>query len=309
MTTIWILPSRSDPESEAIARLLDAAGEQTAGAWDDPRVERIRAQGGTIYAIEREDWPAWTGRHTPEYTDCAAVVICIDHHSPGDPGYGQAPTQFLHASSIGQVIAELARLGVLPLEQHRRCDYGCEAGDIRYGQPGGWEVVTQGHDGPEGQYYWCASVPHDLVLTAAADHCLGAAYQGECPGVEPDGLMRWRAASRAAYQRRSVEAVLADVEATTAALRDAQPIGLSEDTISVADMRREPPYPELPEAAARAGRGYISGPLIGPDGRRKYTCSGSPEQVRAFMSIWAPDHGIVGIYGDPARGFAGGYAD
>lgn len=29
--------------------------------------------------------------------------------------------------------------------------------------------------------------------------------------------------------------------------------------------------------------------------------------VRAWMAQWAPSHGIVGVYGDPARGFAGGY--
>ena len=60
-------------------------------------------------------------------------------------------------------------------------------------------------------------------------------------------------------------------------------------------------------SSVREGIGYVSGPLSGPDGRRKYTCSGDSEQVRAFIDAWAPAQGLVGVYGDPARGFAGGY--
>jgi hypothetical protein len=37
-------------------------------------------------------------------------------------------------------------------------------------------------------------IPQRYVLAAAADHCLAAAYRGECPGVDPDALMRWRVA-------------------------------------------------------------------------------------------------------------------
>jgi hypothetical protein len=29
-------------------------------------------------------------------------------------------------------------------------------------------------------------IPRRYVLAAAADHCLTAAYRGECPGVDPD---------------------------------------------------------------------------------------------------------------------------
>lgn len=44
------------------------------------------------------------------------------------------------------------------------------------------------------------------------------------------------------------------------------------------------------------------------EGRIKVVCqSGSPEQIRAFMEAWAPANGLIDIYGDPARDFAGGY--
>ena len=32
----------------------------------------------------------------------------------------------------------------------------------------------------------------------------------------------------------------------------------------------------------------------------------TPEQISAFMS-WGPSNGLTDIYGDPQRGFAGGY--
>lgn len=44
------------------------------------------------------------------------------------------------------------------------------------------------------------------------------------------------------------------------------------------------------------------------DGRRKVVLGGctTPEIVRAFIASWARQ-GLTGIYGDPERGFAGGY--
>src|SRR5690606_39073597 len=65
---------------------------------------------------------------------------------------------------------------------------------------------------------------------------------------------------------------------------------------------------ELPEAAAREGVAFLS-LVTNRDGRRKVVLGGytKPETVRAFMTEWGPALGLVDIYGDPARGFAGGY--
>ena len=103
--------------------------------------------------------------------------------------------------------------------------------------------------------------------------------------------------------------MLADVAAAMIALREAPTLILAEGVPALRDLRRPVPVPELPEAAARLGVGYVSGPLRdrngGPD---KFTCSGTPAQVRAWMECWAPVR-LTGIYGDPERGFAGGYAE
>jgi hypothetical protein len=253
--------------------------------------------------------------------------VIIDHHRPGDPDYGRPPAEFLAASSIGQVIIALDRLGMEPW----------------------WNLTDTGRA--------------DVMLTAAADHCLGAAYRGECPGVDPDELMRWRISTRAAHQGRSESEILGDVERAREALREApvEILGLEVDPesyepdpyhpIACRDMRalrcwerrevdgggemtavletriatsdpwdrsllaargevswpRGGGVPELPEAAAREGRCFISS-ITDRDGRVKVVCqAGSPEQIHAFLDQWAPIHGLVDTYGDPARGFAGGY--
>ncbi len=95
------------------------------------------------------------------------------------------------------------------------------------------------------------AVPRDVMLIAAADHCLAAAYRGECPGVDPDALMRWRAESRAAFQRRPVEAVLADIAAATERLRAAR------GSDGIADLGNST-VPEAPEAACRAGIPFLA---------------------------------------------------
>jgi hypothetical protein len=142
------------------------------------------------------------------------------------------------------------------------------------------------------------------VLAAAADHCLAAAYRGECHGVDPDALMRWRIAMRACHQWRSEAEVLADVERARAALRAAPRLHLAPD-VDVVDMRGQN-VPELPEAAVREDTCFIAD-MTDCDGRTKIVCqAGSPAQIRAFQA-WAKAHGLVDVYGDPARGFSGGY--
>lgn len=325
MTRLWILGA-SDPEMEAIEALLREAGEEVQYACG-PDGRRVHpggayratlpavAPGTTIYLVECDGT-------RPE----GAEVIVIDHHRPGDPGYGRQPEDFLPASSLGQVIAELARLGSLP-PQARWHRWPLSAGEpgtwLLRGYRGLWSVAeavadVRGH---------CREVyiPTEVLLAAAADHCLAAAYRGECPGVYPDQLMRWRAESRARFQGRSVEAVLDDIERAREALRAAPRLPLAilreddwirdeldaanadfEEQVTVADLRGQD-VPELPEAAAREGRAFLA-TVRERDGRQKVVLqAATPDQVRVFVDCWAREEGLVDIYGDPARGFAGGY--
>src|SRR5690606_22285652 len=120
-------------------------------------------------------------------------------------------------------IAELARLGRLPRWHSARMVPGDGAGAYVLHAwapaPAWWDDELgewRGGDTPPPS--WTVSVPQSdyrvipqsYVFAAAADHCLAAAYRGECPGVDPDALMRWRVAVRAAHQGRPVDELLDD---------------------------------------------------------------------------------------------------
>lgn len=333
----------SDPEMEAIENLLRGAGVAVVYAT----VDGVRVHPGNAYSPEctwhdpSDDPYEWDEIVTVECCPTTRVSTRIDHHREGDPGFGRPPSEFLTASSLGQVISWLARIGRFPR---------VGVGGVSTRSPGEiWQMSTDA--------MWCVCVaseygaqpidvviPHDLVLTAAADHCLGAAYRGECYGVDPDTLLRWRVSSRARHQHRvdsergtakgdvsHYEVLIRErIAAARLALETAPRIPLVQvweadhaydhdwsrsvcdgcswiDDLYVADMRRDTPVDELVEAATRDGVSYIAGPFVGPDGRRKFTASGPSEVIEAFMTYWAPRNGLTGIYGDPARGFAGGY--
>lgn len=289
---IWVLGA-SDPEMTAIETLLRDYGEHVVHAIraDGQRVHPGNAYADGITANVGSDLLDAGGFLAVHYVvvecgvrslyGCAPTVI-IDHHRPGDAGYGRPPAEFLSASSIGQVIAELARL--------------------------------RGDD-PEDAL---RSASTDVILCAAADHCLAAAYRGECPGVDPDALMRWRVSSRAAFQGRTEAEILADIDAARKRLREAVtrverewPMGggVVEHHLPdapYADLRGQPTVPELPEAACREGIPFLAD-VTERDGRRKCVLqAASADLVSHFMSgeIVA---GLTDIYGDPARGIAGGY--
>jgi len=374
---IWVLGT-SDPEMEAIEALLRECGQAVTYASIDGRrvtpAEAYRSNqrfhsGATFVRVEC----SWEGAEGP---------IC-DHHNPGDPGYGRAPEAFFEASSIGQVVDLMSSSGIdipmwqqwAPMSRHSRDDIP-EPG-LRTHRIGTMDVRLACVAGPEMRWIDLGSVastdemstrivsaamrvpkvmrivPPQILMTAAADHCLAAAYRGACRGVDPDELMRWRAESRAKFQNRHPQAVLADVSVAVVALMAAPEVvlevtpgghcggesgscgcrsggygyGYGGDTgggngdcycdcigcaagdhyVLARDMRGVH-VPELPEASARLGMCFISDGLPGRDGRVKVVCqSGSPEQIDAFMRVFGPSIGLVDIYGDPARGFAGGY--
>jgi hypothetical protein len=306
MKRIWILGA-PDPEMELIEHILRRAEEDVAYAT----IAGARVRADDAYLADgarRRPWDADVPVSSSPMilVECAFTspprgdegeIVVIDHHRPGDPGYGRPPAEYLSASSIGQVASLLWRCSLCGavLDLHDRS--GPDGDPIR----GFDSTIDLWPDHRPSR-----ALADEIMLAAAADHCLAAAYRGECPGVEPDALMRWRAYSRARFQKRPVGAVLVDIERARAALREAPELVLGPG-ITARNMIGQK-VAELPEASAREGLCFVSEGLPSPDGRAKVVCqSGSPEQIRAFMDAWAPAHGLVDIYGDPARGFAGGY--
>lgn len=237
MTIVAILGADT-PKMQAIEGLLTEAGVPFVyGLHGGERVRSATAYrtdglsgdippGAEVWVVEG-DGPAVNALREAGHT-----VVTIDHHRPGDPGYGRPPAEFLPASSIGQILVLMRKM--LP-EHWPRAEMGSGFGEDEaylsgpYGEErtsprktyfdrddfddvgapwslgsmdeGDWYSLEDdgtwwlhwGEGGCDvGSYYYAAAIPHDLVLAAAADYCLAAAIRGECPGVDPDDLMRWR---------------------------------------------------------------------------------------------------------------------
>ena len=188
MSRLWILGA-PDPEMEAIERLLRECGETVVYAAD-ARGERVTAATAyrsqrpevhdgmvdLVYAVEcGGDWfgapNTLAASATPE-DGMLVGCVRIDHHRPGDPGYGRPPSEFLAASSIGQVIRELARLRRLRFRPLTKVPGAYPGGSFILRDWEGFGAAWLISDGAA----WRVVPPH-LVLTGAADHCLGAAYR------------------------------------------------------------------------------------------------------------------------------------
>lgn len=328
MGAVFILGA-PDPEMERIEALLLASGQRVVHAKSGGK----RCHPGNAYKADPVD------AKLPIVIECQPQfchpVLRIDHHRPGDPGHGVVPAWFLPGSSIGQTISWLAVRGLLPgdwrtvfLSQPRTAAEGI-GGMVHRGDTG-W-IVRSATD--TGLRAWKV-IPEDLVLAAAADHCPAAAYAGRCPGVDWLALKMWRVATRAKFQGRGEDEILADVDRAMRRVNAAPGILLSGCLVGrsmyehapnsryscdacdgdrfIVDLRGQV-IPELPEALMLARRAALAGPLTDRDGRRKVVLLGAGEgtasgsgPVNAFFD-WAKKQGLVDAYGDPARGYAGAY--
>lgn len=247
------------------------------GAYDPEmrEIEQVLREQGLPFAVATEAGrPVGTrnanhatgidGDHKiiPSDTDCLVFVECrvlglnpgliIDHHSPGDPGYGLPPERYMEGSSLGQLLAHLGRA---PSYRQR--------------------------------------------LIAAGDHCLAHAYKGNCPGVDPSDLFALRVETRAEFQNTTPKAISDAIYAAKQALETAETIPLGDTQLPF--LTNLPP--ETDEASARWGLDYIRMIREGCGGHKVGLRSTRPELVEAFMQ----ECGLKDVYGDPIRGFAGGY--
>lgn len=191
----------------------------------------------------------------------------VDHHRAGDPGYGASPEHFWEASSIGQLYRLLTHVYWVDVEVANAA-----FGEERY-------------------------------LVAASDHCPGHAFQGRCPGVDIAALKAMRAANSAAFNKMEPEVWLQTVEASIAKLRAFPTAELEGHVYAIAS--------EDIELGNHAQ--LISGIPM------EYTMAGSPRDPRvkvgllggepALIAAWMASKvgSLVDIYGDPARGYCGGY--
>lgn len=248
-----------DPEMVEIERIVRSRGVCVYARTSGRRVHPANA-----YAADPIVMP---NGYTPVFVECAPRrgrpngSIVVDHHQPGDPGYGRKPAEFMAASSVGQV---LRLLGIEP-------------------------DLTQ-------------------RFIAAADHCLGAAYRGLCPGIDPLSLREWRTRTRAKHQGRTPAAVRADQNASIAAIMDAPRAEVGIWTFR--DVRGQN-LPELAEGSAICGEGVLYATFDRRSQRTKVGVLNGPTEAIAAWLDWARSAAsrLRDAYGDPARGYAGAYLD
>lgn len=301
---IRVITGANDPEMALIRDVLDSAGIAH---------EQATCRGRPVYPgnAYRADAPtpaddqrlvavecAWAGQPRPH--------VVIDHHRPGDLGYQASPAHFLSGSSIGQVLIALADQNMLPhcltppvLDEALRAQHTPlpEHPYIHQVDSGLAPFVLVGPD----NIHW---LPEAAAFLAAGDHCLAAAYRGECPGIEPDDLLAWRSAVRAYYQGHSAEAVADAVARARRALAEAPCV--PDLPGGVRDMRAHT-LRELPEAAARDSTPFIAR-IQDQTGRDKLVLQMADCAILDAWHDWARARNLRETYGgDPVRGFAGGY--
>ena len=347
----------SDPEMNAIEILLGQAGQDFVHASvNGRRVSPRDAYAEPTMIMAGSVDPAMVIPSVVVTVECdvqlpeewrGADVVVVDHHRPGDPGYGLGPDHFVEASSVGQVISLLAQEGVPLPFRHAPVPKSEGAGSIHRAHGHWWVETIPALSG----VVYGEQIPTALVMTAAADHCLAAAYAGKCPGVDPEELLLHRASERGEWLARGpgqgrdaareslcrdpadldtaedaayawAVAVLAGVHVTRERLRELVRNRARREVlggVEVLDLRSIGTLPELPTALSLEGLAAIYR-MVPPEGARdprvKVGIIGAglgtvpgPEPVVAFLGHWAREHGLMGIYGDPARGYAGGYEE
>jgi hypothetical protein len=259
-------------------------------------------------AISDEKYPGGLGPcgdlHCWAIGDLCGPII-IDHHNPNDRGYSYPAVDFLYGSSIGQFIRFLAELDALPEMYFPSADIKeletIPVGTFLYRKIGTKyngvsEWFIRSYDG------W-RKISKDILVIAAADHCLNDAYQGKCPGISKLEVLGFRVKTKAAFKKVSILKIEEDIEKAVLKLANAKYLQYGDEIIPVKDLRGEE-IPELPEAAA-----YYNMPFVANIGKKVVLQCAPYEIVEFFIETWGPENGLKNIYGNPNRGFAGGFLE
>ena len=250
MTKVFVLGA-ADPEMEEIERVARENGHEVRYATQ--RGWRVRAE--TAYQADNLSSALPPQAHVI-FVECAVWGLTphdiVDHHQPGDPGYGKPPAEYLYSSSLGQA---LRIMGQEPTAKQR--------------------------------------------IIAAADHCPTQAYRGECPGVDPLDLADWRTSSRALRRGVSNTEMELAIEKARESLLAAEQVDFGNGPIAWVAERGG----EIPEASARYGIPFMYAEPM-KDGRTKMGIKGAKPSM---IAAWMRDCGLARVYGDPVRGYAGGY--
>jgi hypothetical protein len=191
------------------------------------------------------------------------------------------------------VFVECAVMGLQPgfiIDHHHE-------GDPGYGKPPA--CYLEGSSLGQFLAYMDIEPTQQHRVIAAADHCLMHAYKGSCPGVSPAELQAFRTSSRAAARGLQEVELTSQIAQASQNLQKAERIELG--GVLVAFLEEVPP--ETAEASAREGVPYAYVTRRSDGTMKAGIQSAPPEAIQA----WMDNCGLKGVYGDPQRGFAGGY--
>lgn len=234
----------------------------------------MSALDGSILKINYDDGAV--GHTKPVFVECGIAAfsrdkaIVIDHHNPGDPGYGGKPETYWESSSIGQVYNLLLENGA----------------DV---------AVLDEAFGKLRKY------------VAASDHCPSHAFKGLCPGIDTHLLLHMRAADNAEFLGISLESWferLAKARGELAALPLVEtPYGayaVAVDSIGFLN------HASLVDGVAVEYRMPANPVVAQSDPRTKVGLLGAePDLIRYWMEKAKDQYDDV--YGAPERGYCGAY--
>lgn len=166
--------------------------------------------------------------------------------------------------------------------------YACGPSDYLLGSSLGQVLAILGQTPTELQRIICA-----------ADHCPTAAYQGLCPGVPVEAFANWRCASKAEFKGVSFEEIKSRLDAQYELLKVADRINIAGTDVLWMPVSSD----ELPDASARYGMPVMYR-MVDRDGRNKAGILNAPAHV---IEAWMKDCDLTDVYGNPNRGYAGGY--
>lgn len=254
-----------DPEMREIERVLRRAGQPFVHAAKGG----VRCVPKTAYEADGVVRMSRTGRPLPTVLLPDAPIVCVECSLADRPP-------------------------VLRVDHHYPGDPGYEKGPESY---------LQGSSIGQVLHHFEMEPNETQRLLAAADHCLTAAYQGACPGVDPHELLFLRASWQAKVSGRSIDELLGGILASAEQVERHYDAALGEAVFL--DPTEVPA--ELAEGAALAGKPVRYRQWF-PDGQLKEMLKGgSPAHIERFMQ----EHQMAGreVYGNPHRGYAGTYYD
>jgi hypothetical protein len=240
--------------------------------------------------------------------------IKIDHHRPGDPGYGVKAEDFFNASSLGQmvkfVLSKASSNQRLFFELAKKIN-----GEKLSSRTEGNALLYNGTRWifPNSTAMDIA-LPSEFIYQAAADHCLAAGYAGKCPGVDKEGLRVLQARNMSKTTGASLDEVFASIKKAEALFTTERERVLGNSSHLVFDLTDlkfgvgySLGYLSLKEAGTMLGKPYLVSHRFAESSPPNVMLNAaSEEQVDYFLTTFASKYGLTKVFGSPSRGYAGG---